>query len=361
MPVVKFNLNAFDQWVAALIAGHKVFGVQVKADSAAGLSGETRAKTEASAEADKFTFAELKRAEDLRLDYDVTLSPPKYYFQPPCETLLKFSSSAEFESVFHEEEFILLGVHPYDMAAINQMDKIFSTGEYDAHYLARRKKALIIGVDVQTASRNVFAGCLDTAVVRQGFDILLTRVNAAYLAEALTAAGQALLPNAPGMEAADAASLEQRARVWENNRRNLRRHELRVPLKDLPALLERSYHHPVWQEKAEKCFSCGSCNLVCPTCYCFDVRDDLHWDLRSGARRRVWDGCMLRDFATVAGGHNFRKKKLERYRHRYYRKGQYVPAKIGEIACIGCGRCITVCVTRIAQPVEVYNRLLEPK
>jgi len=330
-----------------------VFGVQAKMD----LSGESVAAEKT----DRFVFADLTQAEDLRLDYDVTLLPPKLFFQPPCETLLEFSAPSEFKSVVANEKFILLGVHPYDMTAINQMDKIFSTGEYDEHYMARRKKALIIGVDVQTASPNVFAGCMNTAVVTEGFDILLTRINAAYLAEALTEPGQDLLKNAPGLEKADAASLKLREQVWENNRKNLRRHELRVPLKDLPGLLERSYNHPVWEEKAEKCFSCGSCNLVCPTCYCFDVRDETQWDLRAGVRCRVWDGCMLRDFATVTGGHNFRKKKEERYRHRYYRKGKYMPDKIGEIACVGCGRCISACVTKIANPVEVYNRLLEAK
>jgi len=357
MKIAKLSLNALDKWVDGLIAGRKVFGVQVKNDSSS-LPGEVSAGSGA---VEKFAFTGLRNAKDLRLDYDVTLTPPKSYFQPPCEVMLKFASPSEFESVFAEEEFVLLGVHPYDMAAINQMDKIFSTGEYDEHYMARRKKAVIIGVDVQTPSNNVFAACMDMAVVKRGFDILLTRIGDSYLAEALTDKGTALLKNATDAQNANAAGLALREKVWEKNRKLLRRHELRVAPRDIPALLERSYNHPVWEEKAKLCFSCGSCNLVCPTCYCFDVRDEFHWDMRGGERSRVWDGCMLKDFATVAGGHNFRKKKLERYRHRYYRKGKYVPDKIGEISCVGCGRCITVCVTKIAQPVEIYNRLLEPK
>ena len=71
---------------------------------------------------------------------------------------------------------------------------------------------------------------------------------------------------------------------------------------------------------------------------------------------------MLADFATVAGNLNFRKDRSARFRHRYYRKGKYVPAKIGgQIACVGCGRCITACVANIANPVEVFNRLAEEK
>ena len=342
-PVV-FNNSEFQEWVNGLLNAHKVFGVQSKMD--------------------KFGFAELKKAGDLRLDYDVTFFPPKYFFQPPCEPLLEFSGPADFKSlvdVERAEQFVLLGVHPYDMAAINQMDKIFSTGNYDRQYMSRRENAVIIGCDVQTPSANVFAGFMNTAVVKTGFDVLLTKIGDKYLAESFTKKGSAFLPGDVGMKKADESDLKLRDRVWEKNRELLRRHELRVPLNEIQSLLDKSYDHPVWEELAKKCFSCGSCNLVCPTCYCFDVRDETKWNLRTGVRSRFWDGCMLKDFATVSGGHNFRKNKEERFRHRYYRKGKYMPDKIGEIACVGCGRCIGACVTKIANPVEVYNRLLEDK
>jgi ferredoxin len=90
------------------------------------------------------------------------------------------------------------------------------------------------------------------------------------------------------------------------------------------------------------------------------VQDFVNWDLKTGRRQRCWDGCLLENFATVAGNHNFRKDRAARYRHRLYRKGKYVPGKIGgQIACVGCGRCITACTAKIANPVEVYNRLME--
>jgi ferredoxin len=124
-------------------------------------------------------------------------------------------------------------------------------------------------------------------------------------------------------------------------------------------LLEGREEHPVWAERAQLCHSCGSCNLVCPTCYCFDVQDDVGWDLQNGTRSRRWDGCLLSDFALVAGGHNFRHRREQRYRHRYYRKGKYLWDRMGQIACVGCGRCITACTTKIANPVDVYNALVE--
>jgi ferredoxin len=154
--------------------------------------------------------------------------------------------------------------------------------------------------------------------------------------------------------------LAKREQFWKDAK-FLKRHELKCKPSDLPNLLEKSYEHPIWEKNAAKCYSCGSCNLVCPTCYCFDVSDDVEWNLQGGERSRRWDGCMLEEFAKVGGGHNFRKKREERYRHRYYRKGKYLWDRMGQIACVGCGRCITACTTKISNPVEVYNTLLEDR
>ena len=128
---------------------------------------------------------------------------------------------------------------------------------------------------------------------------------------------------------------------------------------ELPRLLRRSFEHGIWAEQARKCLSCGSCNLVCPTCYCFDVKDDVDISLKTGNRYRTWDGCVLEDFAKVAGDENFREERLQRYRHRFYRKGMYLYDKYGQIACVGCGRCASACLPDIADPIAVYNALKE--
>ena len=339
MKVKKIDKTTFDKWVNACIENQRVYGVQAKED--------------------RFVFAPLVNAEDLRLDYDVTILPPKKYFLPPRETLLKFDRKEGFESVFDDQPFVLFGVHPYDMVAISQTDKLFAMDQCDTHYVNRRQKATIVVCDVQNASEEVFAGCMGTATVDDGFDILITKIESDYLVDIRTEKGQALADTIKNAKDADEMSLKLRKLVWADNTKLLQKHKLHVRPDVLPKVLDRSYEHPVWEEKAQRCYSCGSCNLVCPTCYCFDVRDDVEWSLQKGERYRVWDGCLLADFAAVAGGHNFRRNRADRYRHRYYRKGKYVPEKIGEVACVGCGRCITACTAKIANPVEVYNKLVD--
>jgi len=341
MSVNTVTKEQFKSFVSALLGTEQtVIGVQAKND--------------------KFAFAELKNADDLRLDYDVTILSPRKYVLPPKENLLSFKVGGSSQSVQEAEKMVVLGVHPYDVVAINQMDELFSQDEYDTHYMNRRQNITIIACDVVTPSKNVFASSMNTATCDKGYDLLLTDIGDAYVVDAPTEKGQALVKMMNGAKEATAADLEKRKAVQEKNQLALNKHQLECKPSFLPKLLEKAYHHPVWEEKAELCYSCGSCNQVCPTCYCFDVQDEVNWDLETGCRYRAWDGCLLQNFATVAGNHNFRKKREDRFRHRMYRKGKYVPSKIGgEIACVGCGRCVSACTAHIANPVDVYNTILE--
>lgn len=341
MSVSTVTKDQFKQFVTSLIDSEQtVVGVQAKHD--------------------KFAFGELKNADDLRLDYDVTILSPRKYVLPQKETLLSFNVGGESQSVQESKKMILLGVHPYDLVAINQMDELFSQGEYDTHYMERRKNFTIVACDVKTPSKNVFASSMNTATVDKGFDILLTDIDDAYVVDAATEKGEALVKMMAGATEATEDDLKKRKAMQDNNKASLNKHVLQCKPSYLPTLLEKAYDHPVWEEKARLCYSCGSCNQVCPTCYCFDVQDEVDWDLQNGRRVRAWDGCLLENFATVAGNHNFRKHREDRFRHRIYRKGKYVPSKIGgQIACVGCGRCVSACTAHIANPVDVYNKIME--
>ncbi len=341
MSVSTVTKEQFKQFVASLIdSDQTVVGIQAKDD--------------------KFAFGELTSAEDLRLDYDVSILPPKKYVLPQKEALLSFEVGGDSQSIQDNQPTVLLGVHPYDMIAINQMDELFRQGEYDNHYMNRRNNLTIIACDVVTPSKNVFASSMNTATVDKGYDILLTDIGDAYVVETGTDKGEALVKGMAGAMEATEDAIKKRNAVQEKNTTGLDQHKLDCKPSFLPKLLEKAYEHPVWEEKARLCYSCGSCNQVCPTCYCFDVQDEVEWDMKSGCRYRAWDGCLLQNFATVAGDHNFRQRRSDRFRHRLYRKGKYVPGKIdGEIACVGCGRCITACTSKIANPVEIYNALMK--
>jgi ferredoxin len=343
MRVKQIDESVLAAWVDALIAKHRVIGIQAKGA--------------------RFAFGPLTKAAELRLDYDVSMLPPKKFLQPPTETLMRFTrKDRAYEPMVEDAPFVLFGVHPYDVVAIQQMDAVFSADNPDLHYQTRRQNATIVACDIQTASPNVFASCMGTAVVQDGFDILLTKAGGHYVVDSRTEKGEVLMADLVGASDASEVLLARREQLWEEARKLYAKHTLKCRPEDLPALLANgAYEHPIWEERAALCFSCGSCTLVCPTCYCFDVADRMSWDMDQGERQRIWDSCQLREFAEVAGGHNFRRQREERFRHRYYRKGKYLFDRMGVIACVGCGRCITACPAKIANPVEIYNTLVEDR
>jgi len=67
-----------------------------------------------------YVFDELETSNDLCLDYDVTILPPKKYFQPPKEVLMKFipKKADSYSEVNEAKPITIIGVHYYDLAAI---------------------------------------------------------------------------------------------------------------------------------------------------------------------------------------------------------------------------------------------------
>jgi len=126
--------------------------------------------------------------------------------------------------------------------------------------------------------------------------------------------------------------------------------------KEFPGLMDKSFLSDIWEKVTAKCISCGACTYVCPTCFCFNIRDEQK-DLK-GERYRCWDYCMNSYYTLEASGHNPRADKSKRYRNKVNCKYNY-NIKRNEIAyCIGCGRCIEVCPAGV-DIREVVNTVIE--
>ncbi len=310
-------------------------------------------------EEDKYVFDRLEDPSELCLDYDVTILPPKKYFFPQTETLIRFGIGKDpfVEAVIESSPRVIFGVHPYDIAAINFLDKVFSEEKPDPNYLKKREDTLIIGMDVKKQSPYSFFKSMGTATIEEGFDLFFTDIGENYAVEIGTDKGKDLLKYGDFREA-QAEEITQLEDIKRKAKEPSGQRMLKTPVEDLPQLLGNNFDHPIWEENAKKCMSCGSCNLVCPTCYCFDVQDEVGLSLVSGERFRLWDGCLLTGFAVVTTGENFREDRTSRYKHRFFRKGKYTPERFGMIGCVGCGRCTSACLANIADPVEVFNQLL---
>ncbi len=339
--VYKVTKPSFQISVQKMLEENKIYGVQQKTPG--------------------YIFENLLSEKDLRLDYNITVLPPSKYFLPPEEPLIEFDlvTKESTAPAINNNRNILLGIHPYDLHALKILDAVY-TGYagtvIDTNYLSRRKETAIIGVDCLNPWPYSFSASMGTAVPPDLFDLWLTDLGDEYFIVSGSIKGNGLLKRY--FEAQSAGKEDVDKRDWLRQE-SLKRYQLSLDIspEEVPGILDQSWESPMWSELGQKCFSCGSCTMVCPTCVCYNVKDTIKVNSQKGERCRHWDSCMFYSFATVSGGENFRPTGTDRLRHRLHRKGKYMLERWGELGCIGCGRCVHACLVDIASPVYAYNRL----
>jgi sulfhydrogenase subunit beta (sulfur reductase) len=313
------------------------------------------------AKKNKYTFAKIEAPNELKLDYDISILPPKKVMFPTKQNLLEFSAKGP-KSAIAPVEKILFGVHFYDVKAIDMLDHVFAEKNVDNNYLANRKATTIVASSIQNVNPRAFFGSVGTEVKPKGHDAFITKIKGGYHFQALTPKGEALV-KLGSFSKASGDQVEEAKRV-NQDAMNKCQEKLKYDSKKNAEKVRAAFgNEKVWHEHSKDCFSCGTCNIVCPTCYCFDVQDVWNLDQVSGVRYRQWDACLTEDFAKVSlgptGAENFREEKAERMRHRIMRKAAYLNQKLGGPACVGCGRCSVGCVPDIADPVKIINNIVE--
>jgi len=140
------------------------------------------------------------------------------------------------------------------------------------------------------------------------------------------------------------AKEKQRSRVIKEVEENIRKND--IPLQDrFENIIERNWESDIWTDECKTCVECGACTIICPTCHCFFLYDQKSEEKM--ARLRVWDSCMLKNYAKVAGGANPRPKLYMRLRNRFDKKFDFFPKVADVYACTGCGRCVSACPAKI--------------
>jgi ferredoxin len=168
-------------------------------------------------------------------------------------------------------------------------------------------------------------------------DLLLTDLGDRYLLETVTERGEELVSGSTCLRQAAPEDVALKAEIAANA-------EQRVSGPDtegIKALLDGMFENSFWDELHLKCLGCGICTYLCPTCHCFDIVDEG----RNGHGQRVrnWDTCQLSLFTHHTSGHNPRPTGKERMRQRVMHKFNYFVSNFGDMACVGCGRCVREC------------------
>ena len=275
--------------------------------------------------------------------------PLKVFFSCARERVAEdFQSEIPLSS---HKPFAILGVKACDLKGFLIQDYVFKNdGLQDPFYIRNREQNLIIGTDCTCAIDTCF--CLALGVQphpRENFDLNVSPIPGGFIVEAGAAKGRALLQEHASLfhhatQVDLQAREDQRARVREAVEQNLKTHDI-PPQDQFPGIIEQNWASTVWQDEAGACVECGACTNICPTCHCFLLYDQK--DDQRVARLRVWDSCLLKDYARMAGGANPRRFLWMRLRNRFDKKFDFFPKVANVYACTGCGRCIAACPGKI--------------
>ncbi|MDA8162066.1 MAG: 4Fe-4S dicluster domain-containing protein [Desulfobacteraceae bacterium] len=275
-------------------------------------------------------------------------APIKTFFLAQPETLFTFSARHGDDDAWiptppkeAPNRRVLFGVRPCDARSIALNSMPYRD---DPYYQARMDKTAVVGLSCNETCSTCFCKSVGGSPYgTEGLDILLTKADGGFIAEVLTSKGEGLLEKGTGTPAGDGdmarlKALRDAAQAGTSDTQAL---SASFKAKNLMQL----YNARLWQGLSEPCLNCGACTFLCPTCYCFDIQDEVV--RQAGRRIRYWDSCMFPLFTLHASGHNPRGEKIKRVRNRFMHKLKYFTERFGALSCVGCGRCIRECPVNI--------------
>jgi sulfhydrogenase subunit beta (sulfur reductase) len=221
-----------------------------------------------------FAWADVRPETAVALDYSTTMLPPRQFFAPQREVLFRFRRGADDGFAFQEppsqEPLALLGVHGCDLTALRVLRSFHESSCRDRVVPRRLDRAFVLGLACW-APCGAESFCKDMGSLESESPAALYAwdIGDVLLLKVLTNRGREILQDVSpaAATAEELVALRRRLRV----RYETFPSHLRFPPEKLAVALEAAEADILWEANADRCLSCGRCNLVCPTCTCFDV------------------------------------------------------------------------------------------
>ncbi|MFC1899633.1 4Fe-4S dicluster domain-containing protein [Chloroflexota bacterium] len=280
-------------------------------------------------------FRPIKDTDNIVLDFHNTAISPKEYFFPETDVLFTIDNkngASELQLPGVTPGTVIFGIRPCDAKGIRLLDFPLLEEPADTAYAERRLKTTLVGLACIQAEPQCFCTSIGSGPdTSEDLDILLTPVDDVYIVEAITEKGEALLATAV-LDESDITPPPPPSLVI-------------LPVEGVSVAIREAFEDPYWDRLADRCLHCNTCSYVCPTCYCFDIRDS--WSKGTIERLRTWESCQSPGFRRIAGGHDPRLAKGSKLRQRFAHKLLYFPEQFGAFGCVGCGRCLNACPVNI--------------
>ncbi|MFH2098283.1 MAG: 4Fe-4S dicluster domain-containing protein, partial [Pseudomonadota bacterium] len=299
-----------------------------------------------------FNFRPLEKGQEPDFSFRNTRLSPKSTVYPQSEILFTYTlDKSRPDHHVHKEPprdetpRAILGIRPCDAKAFGLVKLNFDTPEYkDPYWLSAYEATTLVGLACDEPCSACFctsagSGPFDEA----GLDVLLKDEGDHYLVKVLTEKGGKLV-SAAGW-AGEASGAEKAfvdgAAVAAEKITSF------VSADKLAGKVTNQLHNAkFWDDVAFSCINCGTCTFLCPTCWCFDIQDEVAGT--DGVRMKNWDSCMFPLFTLHGTGHNPRGQKTDRVRQRFMHKLKYFVDRYDKgIMCVGCGRCVQHCPVNI--------------
>ena len=304
-----------------------------------------------------YRFLELNDFDELQMDYTRTYSSAKNFFLPFKETLATYDLTEqgwEQDIRYRVNPRVIVGMRACDINALRKLDEVIINSAYpNPYYSARRRNTIVIGLDHEPLE-DCFCHSVGADVVFKGFDLFLTDIGDKYFVAVGSDTGYRMLETYDGEEAS-----EEDQDLYKTVKKEIEsKFRTQVDITIVPELMDLEFESEVWQKWGDKCMSCGSCAMVCPTCYCYGVEECVDLNFEQAHKRRFLYSCNLVDFAAVAGDHNFRPEPHTRLKYRYYHQFRGFVEAFNQSLCVGCNRCGVACLAGIS-PKAVIDDLNE--
>ncbi|UTV30512.1 4Fe-4S dicluster domain-containing protein [Photobacterium atrarenae] len=296
-------------------------------------------------------------------------SSAKSFFFAEQEPLYVFDGQFFRETLPSPEPFVLFGVQSCDLTAIHYQDLFF---EQDVYYQARRRQALLVGIDCVHPCAQGFCYLVNAGpgVRDETADLILHPLeDNQWLLVVVTAQGKEAIQGV-ALTPASAQEMNQRWEQLSHCEQEFDDHSYIT--EGVERLNRGEVSDALWQRIGVQCLACSGCTTLCPTCSCYGtqsqpfvsgdgepvakavevsgtlIKEDSgaapNTEQPATQQVRFWDSCLYEGFQREASFNNPSAQAGERVKRFWYHKfsDDFLP-EFGRYGCVGCGRCEQVC------------------